>query len=111
MAQSSSTLVVVLVAVLLCGVALAIEYAQPGSAATHTLPIETHHSLDTPFDAHSVYWKYGGATVFTNRAVRLTPASQDRRGWLWNDFPFEKNEFEISFQMKIGMQSERSVLS
>jgi mannose-binding lectin 2 len=99
--QSSAALAVVLLAALF-SVALAIEYAQPGSAATHTSPVETHHSLDRPFDAHSVYWKFGGSSVFTNKAVRLTPATQDRRGWLWNDFPFEKDEWEINFQMQIG---------
>ncbi len=51
-------------------------YAQPGSAASHTSPIETHHSLNRPFDSHSVYWRYGGATVFTQKAIRLTPATQ-----------------------------------
>jgi hypothetical protein len=52
-----------------------------------------------------VYWKYGGATVFTNKAIRLTPATQDRQGWLWNDFPLENADWEIAFSIKPGLDS------
>jgi hypothetical protein len=49
-----------------------------------------------------VYWKFGGASVLTNRAIRLTPATQDRRGWLWNDFQLEHDDWEVEFTMKVG---------
>eukprot|EP00455_Lapot_gusevi_P012269 TRINITY_DN1577_c0_g1_i2.p1 TRINITY_DN1577_c0_g1~~TRINITY_DN1577_c0_g1_i2.p1 ORF type:complete len:437 (-),score=179.18 TRINITY_DN1577_c0_g1_i2:338-1648(-) len=77
----------------------------PGSPETHHLPVETHHSISHPFDAHAVYWKYGGATVVTNKFIRLTPATQDRRGWLWNDFPVESQEFEVEMLLKITSKS------
>lgn len=69
--------------------------ALPGSPETHRRPIETHHSLHHPFDQSSVYWKYGGSTVMTTKAIRLTPATQSRTGWLWNDYPVESANWEV----------------
>lgn len=77
----------------------------PGSQPTHHRPIESHHSLSNPFDAHTVYWKFGGSSVMTKKYVRLTPATQDRRGWLWNDFPIDAEEFEVELTAKVSSKS------
>lgn len=76
--------------------------AKPGSAATHHKPIETHHSLSRPFDSSSVYWQFGGATVLTDKLVRLTPATQSRSGWLWNDYPLTSTDWEVELEFKCG---------
>jgi len=64
--------------------------------------IEVHHSLHRPLDQSQVYWNFGGSTVLTKNAIRLTPAAQNRRGWLWNDYPLESNNWEIEFQADIS---------
>jgi hypothetical protein len=48
-------------------------------------PVESHHSLHAPLDKSQVYWNYGGSTVVSKNLIRLTPSTQDRRGWLWFD--------------------------
>ncbi|CEP01500.1 hypothetical protein PBRA_002106 [Plasmodiophora brassicae] len=75
--------------------------ALPGSPETHRRPIETHHSLHHPFDQSSVYWKYGGSTVMTTKAIRLTPATQSRTGWLWNDYPVESANWEVEIGLRV----------
>jgi hypothetical protein len=62
-------------------------------------PLQNHHSLSVPFDQSQVYWMFGGSTVLTQRAIRLTPTSQDVSGWLWNDYPIESPNFEIEFRV------------
>lgn len=74
----------------------------PGSAATHHRPLESHHSLAKPFDSSSVYWQFGGSTVLTDKYVRLTPATQSRSGWLWNDYPLTSQDWEIELEFKCG---------
>ena len=64
-------------------------------------PIEQHHSLHAPLDKTQVYWNYGGSTVLTNSLIRLTPSTQDRRGWLWNEYPLESANWEVEWSMEV----------
>jgi hypothetical protein len=50
-------------------------------------PVEAHHSLHPPLDHSQVYWIIGGSTVMTKKYLRLTPATQGRQGWVWNEYP------------------------
>jgi len=52
-------------------------------------------------DKSQVYWSYGGSTVLTKNFVRLTPSTQDRRGWLWNEYPLESDNWEVEFKTEI----------
>lgn len=63
--------------------------------------IEAHHSLHPPLDKSQVYWKFGGSTVLTKNSIRLTPATQDRRGWLWNEYPLESENWEVEFKVEV----------
>ena len=63
--------------------------------------IEQHHSLHAPLDKTQVYWNYGGSTVLTNSLIRLTPSTQDRRGWLWNEYPLESANWEVEWSMEV----------
>jgi hypothetical protein len=63
--------------------------------------VEVHHSLHVPLDQSQVYWNFGGSTVLTKNSIRLTPASQNKRGWLWNDYPIESENFELEFSVEI----------
>ncbi len=62
---------------------------------------EVHHSLRPPLDGAQVYWNYGGSTVLTKHIIRLTPATQDRRGWLWNEYPLESINWEVEFKVRV----------
>ncbi len=62
---------------------------------------EAHHSLATPLDQSQVYWNFGGSTVSTRRHIRLTPSTQDRRGWLWNEYPLEADNWEVEFKIEV----------
>jgi hypothetical protein len=64
-------------------------------------PIEPHHSLSPPMDKNLVYWNFGGATVMTKKLARLTPSTQDRRGWLWNEYPLEKEFWELEVHVEL----------
>lgn len=48
-----------------------------------------------------MYWTYGGSTVVTDKFVRLTQDTQDRQGWLWNDYPLESDFWEVQFEIEI----------
>jgi hypothetical protein len=48
-----------------------------------------------------VYWNFGGATVLTKNIIRLTPSTQDRRGWLWNEYPLESTNWEVEFSTEV----------
>jgi len=37
----------------------------------------------------------------TRNVMRLTQDTQDRKGWLWNDYPLESEHFEIEFTLEI----------
>ncbi len=50
-----------------------------------------------------VYWNFGGSTVSTRRCIRLTPATQDRRGWLWNEYPLEADNWEVEFKAEVRL--------
>lgn len=78
--------------------------SKPGAPETHHRPIEMHHSLHTPFDQSQVYWKFGGATVMTKAHARLTPASANNRGWLWNDYPLESDDWELEVSMRVSSE-------
>ena len=65
-------------------------------------PIEQHHSLRSPMDKSQVYWSFGGSTVLTKYMARLTPSTQDRRGWLWNEYPLESSQFEIETRFEVS---------
>lgn len=71
----------------------------PDVDVTYSKPVEQHHSIHPPLDDSQVYWKFGGATVMAQRRVALTPASQQQRGWLLNDYPMETANWEVEFRM------------
>ena len=48
-----------------------------------------------------VYWNFGGSTVLTKSAIRLTPSTQDRRGWLWNEYPLESPHWEMEYKLEV----------
>eukprot|EP00467_Chlorarachnion_reptans_P012772 CAMPEP_0114512062 /NCGR_PEP_ID=MMETSP0109-20121206/14756_1 /TAXON_ID=29199 /ORGANISM="Chlorarachnion reptans, Strain CCCM449" /LENGTH=412 /DNA_ID=CAMNT_0001691683 /DNA_START=178 /DNA_END=1416 /DNA_ORIENTATION=- len=64
------------------------------------LPTEPHHSMNQPMDQSRVYWFWGGSAVVAKRSVRLTPATAERRGFLWNDYPLETANWEVEFDFK-----------
>lgn len=61
---------------------------------------EAHHSMKPPLDRTQVYWNFGGSTVVTRKLIRLTPDTQDRRGWLWNEYPIESENWEMEFHFE-----------
>lgn len=78
--------------------------AKPGTAASHHSPIESHHSLQRPFDVSMPYWKYGGSTVATESFIRLTPDRASRSGWLFNEFELQSSDWEIELHFSISAQ-------
>lgn len=62
---------------------------------------EPHHALNSPMEKAQVYWNFGGSTVMTRNMMRLTQDTQDRKGWLWNDYPLESEHWEIAFTLEI----------
>lgn len=78
-----------------------IYQGSPGDEATHHLPVENHHSLFKPMDAALHYWSFGGATVAAQGFLRLTPASQSRTGWLYNDYTLRSNDWEMQLMLNI----------
>lgn len=64
-------------------------------------PSEAHHTLTAPLDKSQVYWNFGGSTVMTKNYIRLTPSTQDRRGWLWNEYPLESENWEVEFKLEV----------
>lgn len=48
-----------------------------------------------------VYWNFGGSTVLTKNVIRLTPSTQDRRGWLWNEYPLESTSWEMEYKLEV----------
>ena len=72
------------------------------SPVSWSYPHEAHHSLHAPLDKTAVYWNYGGSTVLTNALIRLTPATQDRRGWLWNEYPLESANWEVEWVVEVA---------
>jgi hypothetical protein len=62
---------------------------------------EVHHSLHPPLDKSQVYWNYGGSTVVSSKLIRVTPDTQDRKGWLWNEYPLEAENWEVEFRTQI----------
>jgi len=83
---------------------LAIYQGQPGDAASHHLPVENHHSLFKPMDAALHYWSFGGSTVAATSFLRLTPATQSRTGWLYNDYSLRSNDWEL--QLVVNIRSD-----
>ena len=81
--------------------ALSTRTALETSPVSSDHPIEQHHSLHAPLDKTQVYWNYGGSTVLTNALIRLTPSTQDRRGWLWNEYPLEAANWEVEWAMEV----------
>ena len=71
------------------------------SPISWSYPHEAHHSLHAPLDKTAVYWNYGGSTVLTQSSIRLTPSTQDRRGWLWNEYPLESNNWEVEWVVEV----------
>eukprot|EP00808_Paulinella_micropora_P005249 g4768.t1 len=63
--------------------------------------VESHHSIHRPIDKSQAYWTWGGSAVATKDFLRLTPAVQARRGWLWNQYPIESDDFEVEFKVKV----------
>ena len=48
-----------------------------------------------------VFWNFGGSTVLTKNVIRLTPSTQDRRGWLWNEYPLESTNWEMEYKLEV----------
>ena len=71
------------------------------SPISWSYPHEAHHSLHAPLDKTAVYWNYGGSTVLTQSHIRLTPTTQDRRGWLWNEYPLEAANWEVEWVVEV----------
>lgn len=93
---------------LLVGVMALAALALPGATAAPADSVvstqydpEAHHSLHTPLDKSLVYWNFGGSTVLTKHLIRLTPSTQDRRGWLWNEYPLESTNWEVEFKLEV----------
>jgi hypothetical protein len=59
------------------------------------------HSSSASSTALQVYWNYGGSTVLTKHFIRLTPSTQDMKGWLWNEYPIESDNWEVR-QIGVG---------
>lgn len=86
------------------GAAAAGAAASSGSGElkeTAAQAMEIHHSLHRPLDQSQVYWNFGGSTVLSKNTIRITPAAQNRRGWLWNDYPIESNNWELEFHLEV----------
>ena len=76
--------------------------ATPDAHVPSAQTVELHHSLHRPMDSTSaVYWNFGGSTVLTRRQVCLTPATSNRRGYLWNDYGIESDNWEIEFEVDV----------
>jgi len=77
------------------------DWARGENPVSVAHPIEMHHSLHKPLDKSQVYWNFGGSTVLTRNLIRLTPSTQDRRGWLWNEYPLEAANWEVEFLFQV----------
>jgi len=77
------------------------QAAEQQSPVSTQYEAEVHHSLRAPLDKSLVYWNFGGSTVLTKHLIRLTPSTQDRRGWLWNEYPLESTNWEVEFKTEI----------
>ncbi|GAB5365957.1 hypothetical protein AAMO2058_001103100 [Amorphochlora amoebiformis] len=86
---------------LLVPISGAADKHQPDPDYHKDLPTEPHHSMHQPMDQSRVYWYWGGSTVVAKRQVRLTPATADRQGFLWNDYPLESVNWEVEFDFKV----------
>lgn len=86
---------------LLLGASLSSAKKSRLDPVSYAHPPESHHSLHPPLDKSQVYWNFGGSTVVTRKLIRLTPDTQDRKGWLWNEYPIESEnwEFEVNFEV------------
>ncbi len=73
------------VAVALC-VALVAGTAVVSPVSTQ-YKAEPQHSLHPPLDHSQVYWNFGGSSVLTKKFIRMTPATQGVKGWIWNEYP------------------------
>lgn len=40
--------------------------------------------------------------MFARNKIRVTPAATDRRGWIWNDYGVESDDFEIEIKFQVG---------
>eukprot|EP00479_Gromia_sphaerica_P011725 TRINITY_DN5907_c0_g1_i1.p1 TRINITY_DN5907_c0_g1~~TRINITY_DN5907_c0_g1_i1.p1 ORF type:complete len:198 (+),score=45.67 TRINITY_DN5907_c0_g1_i1:471-1064(+) len=38
----------------------------------------------------------------TSEFCRLTPATQSREGWLWNDYPLQSQDWEVELEYRLG---------
>ena len=84
------------------GVGATTRASLDASPISWNYPHEAHHSLHAPLDKTAVYWNYGGSTVLTQSLIRLTPAVQDRRGWLWNEYPLESANWEVEWVVEVA---------
>lgn len=73
----------------------------PKDPVSYEHKVEPHHALTPPLDRSQVYWNFGGSAVVTKNFVRLTQDTQDRKGWLWNDYPIESDFWEVEFSIEI----------
>jgi len=91
----------------LIGLVTALTTYAAGAQATAPSPVSTQyppepqHCLHPPIDHGQVYWSFGGSTVMTTKYARLTPAVPGRKGWLWNEYPLESEDFEVEFKFEV----------
>jgi len=52
-------------------------------------------------DVSSQYWQIGGSTVAAKNFIRLTPSSQSRVGWLFNDYTLKSKEWEVEIGFEV----------
>lgn len=107
MAALTRLLAAVAAAALCCAVAAgaapgkdkANSAATPDAHVPSARAVELHHSLEPPMDQSLVYWNFGGSSVMTRNKIRLTPAGQNRRGYLYNEYPVESSSWEVEFEV------------
>jgi len=108
--RSSGGLISLLALVVVCALALFVTPAEAvrrrptkmsnNPVSTQYTP-EPHHSLHAPMDTSQSYFTFGGSTVATKKYMRLTPSTQDRKGFVWNEYPMESDDFEVEVKLEI----------
>jgi mannose-binding lectin 2 len=51
-------------------------------------------------------WEFGGNSVVTDEAVRLTPDRQNKRGNLWNKVPCKMENWELTVEFSVTGQGQ-----
>eukprot|EP01125_Pyxidicula_operculata_P021285 TRINITY_DN8136_c0_g1_i1.p1 TRINITY_DN8136_c0_g1~~TRINITY_DN8136_c0_g1_i1.p1 ORF type:complete len:463 (-),score=81.88 TRINITY_DN8136_c0_g1_i1:174-1562(-) len=54
---------------------------------------------------HIPFWETGGSALVLDNYVRLTPAEQSKKGWIWSSRPIRHRDFEFQASVSIGSES------